>query len=62
MLRALLEKRVGKLTINEFAVVMQIVTDDIKFNNIHFHKKTTKADVIKIAEVAAKVIFNAVYS
>lgn len=34
----------------EFEEVMDIVTDDIKFNRINFNKRTNKIELIEIAE------------
>jgi hypothetical protein len=50
MIRQALEARNIHLSNSEFAVVMEIVTDDIKFNRIGFKKKTSMEDVISIAE------------
>lgn len=40
----------------DYEELMNIVTDDIKFNRIGFGKKTTAADVIAIAKRTAKVL------
>lgn len=50
MLKQMLEGRVGHLSNDEFKEVMDIVTDDIKFNRINFGKRTNKIQLIEIAE------------
>ncbi|BDR83492.1 Uncharacterised protein [Clostridium tetani] len=50
MLKQMLEGRVGHLSNDEFKEVMDIVTDDIKFNRINFGKRTNKIELIEIAE------------
>lgn len=55
MLRKLLEKRGIYLTDAEFAIVMEITTDDIKFNRISFGKCTSLNYVLDIAERSALV-------
>ncbi|AJA42558.1 hypothetical protein phiCT453B_06 (endogenous virus) [Clostridium phage phiCT453B] len=50
MIRKLLEDN-GIITNDlEFKKVMDIVTDDIKFNRINFDKRTNKIELIEIAE------------
>lgn len=55
MLRQSLEKRGIYLTDEEFAIVMEITTDDIKFNRISFGKRTSLNYVLDIAERSANV-------
>lgn len=55
MLRKLLEKRGIYLTDAEFAIVMEITEDDIKFNRISFKKCTSLNYVLDIAERSARV-------
>lgn len=55
MLREKLEGRVGQLSNEEFAVIMQITEDDIKFNRIGFGKCTSLEYVLDIAERSAVV-------
>ncbi|AJA42501.1 hypothetical protein phiCT453A_11 (endogenous virus) [Clostridium phage phiCT453A] len=50
MIKQMLERRVGHLSNDEFKEVMDIVTDDIKFNRINFSKRTNKIELIEIAE------------
>lgn len=50
MLRQSLEKRGIYLTDEEFAIVMEITTDDIKFNRISFKKRTSLDNVLDIAK------------
>jgi hypothetical protein len=50
MLRQSLEKRGIYLTDEEFAIVMEITTDDIKFNRVSFKKRTSLDHVLDIAE------------
>jgi hypothetical protein len=50
MLKKLLENKSGHPMSNvEFAIVMSMTTEDIKFNNISFKKKTNINEVIVIA-------------
>lgn len=55
MIRKLLEQRGIKLTKAEFAVVMEIVTNDIKFNMINFNKCTSLKYMLDIAEKSAEI-------
>lgn len=55
MIRKLLEKRGIFLTNEEFAIVMEITTDDIKFNRIGFKKCTGLNYILDIAERSASV-------
>lgn len=56
MIKGLLKSKGFKLTDSEFAVVMKVVTDDIKFNRTGFKKKTTMKEVITLSERAAAVV------
>jgi hypothetical protein len=51
MIKELLEKCGLALTDAEFKEVMEATTQDIKFNNINFGKKTDIYDVIIIATI-----------
>lgn len=55
MLKAMLERRVGHLSNAEFAVVMEIVTDDIKFNRTSFKKYTSLEYLLNIAERSSTI-------
>ena len=55
MLRKLLEIRVGHLSKSEFQIVMEIVTDDLKFNRVSFGKYTSLDYVIDIAVKSATI-------
>jgi hypothetical protein len=55
MLKQMLEARVGHLSNAEFAIVMEIATDDIKFNHISFKKKTILDYVLQLAVRSATV-------
>jgi hypothetical protein len=55
VLRKLLEKRIGQLSNAEFAVIMQITEDYIKFNRVGFGKCTSLNYVLDIAERSASV-------
>lgn len=55
MLRKALERRGIYLTDEEFTIVMEITTDDIKFNRIGFNKCTSLDYVLDIAEKSASV-------
>lgn len=55
--KKLLEQKIGQaITDEEFAIIMEIATDDIKFNRIHFKKYTSLNYVLDIAAKSA-VIF-----
>ena len=56
MLRKLLEQKGTKLTDSEFATVMEMTTDDIKFNNTTFGKKTSLIEVLDVAERSADIV------
>ncbi|MGH4125633.1 MAG: hypothetical protein ACREV6_22200 [Clostridium sp.] len=49
MLRKALENRVGHLSNTEFAVIAEIITDDLKFNRVSFKKHTSLNYVLDIA-------------
>ncbi|WP_102400176.1 hypothetical protein [Haloimpatiens massiliensis] len=55
MLKTILERRVGHLSNAEFAVIMQITTDDIKFNRISFKKCSSLDYVLDVAERSAHI-------
>ncbi|MBN3403560.1 hypothetical protein EXN54_19495 [Clostridium botulinum] len=55
MLRKLLKERGINLTKAEFGIVMEIVTDDIKFNRINFKKCTSLDCVLDIAIRSADI-------
>ena len=55
MLRKLLEQRGIDLTSAEFAIVAEIVTDDIKFNRVSFNKCTSLDYVLDIAIRSADI-------
>lgn len=56
MSKKLLEQRVGQtITDAEFAIIMIITTDDIKFNRINFKKYTSLGYVIEIAVKATEI-------
>lgn len=56
MLRAMLEKKVGHLSNAEFEIIMEIATDDIKFNRVSF-KKLTKLDYVLDIAIKSTYIF-----
>ncbi|WP_315117920.1 hypothetical protein [uncultured Clostridium sp.] len=56
MLRKYLESKGITLTDSEFNTVMQMVTDDVKFNNIGFNRKTDVNDIVTIAEISARTL------
>lgn len=58
MLKKLLEERGINLTKAEFGVVMEIATDDIKFNRISFKKRTSLDYVLDIAIRSADIFKN----
>jgi hypothetical protein len=55
LLRKVLEKEGFKLTEAEFAIVMEIATEDIKFNKINFHRRTTSKEVKNLISSCASV-------
>ncbi|MGO5075218.1 hypothetical protein ACTQ4K_14980 [Clostridium sporogenes] len=55
MLKKLLEERGINLTKEEFAIVAEITTDDIKFNRINFKKCTSLDYVLDIAVRSASI-------
>ena len=55
MVRKKLENLVGALTDAEFEIVMEITTDDLKFNRINFKKHTNLNYVLDIAAKCANV-------
>ncbi|KYH35869.1 hypothetical protein CLTEP_02620 [Clostridium tepidiprofundi DSM 19306] len=56
MLKQLLERRIGHLSNAEFAVIMQITEDDIKFNRVSFKKHTDLEYVLDIAVRSVKLL------
>jgi hypothetical protein len=56
LLRVLLEEKGIKTNDEEFAEIMQATTEDIKFNNINFKRRTSRKEVIDIALRAAAVL------
>jgi hypothetical protein len=55
MLRQALEAKSIYLSNAEFAIVMEIVTDDLKFNRVSFGKYTNLDYVIDIAVKSATI-------
>ncbi|NFQ83944.1 hypothetical protein FDG04_01115 [Clostridium sporogenes] len=55
MLRKLLKERGINLTQEEFAIICEITTDDIKFNRIAFKKCTSINYVLDIAITSASI-------
>lgn len=55
MIKALLENKVGPISNAEFAVICEMVTDDIKFNRISFKKSTSLNYVLEIAIKSAAI-------
>lgn len=56
MLRKSLESKGISLTDEEFNTVMQMTTEDVKFNNIGFNRKTNLNDIVSIAEISARTL------
>ncbi|MDF2883829.1 MAG: hypothetical protein K0R54_4393 [Clostridiaceae bacterium] len=51
MLKALLENKIGQtISDSEFAIICEIVTDDIKFNRVSFKKHTNLLYILGIGE------------
>lgn len=56
MSKKLIEQIVGQvITDAEFAIIMEIATDDIKFNRISFKKYTSLNYVLGIAAKSAEI-------
>lgn len=56
MSKELLENAIGQaLTDLEFAIILEITTDDIKFNRISFKKYSNLAYVLDIATKSAEI-------
>jgi len=55
MIRKRLEQEVGKLSDAELAVIMEITTDDIKFNRVGFRKCTSLDYALDIAVKSALI-------
>ncbi|GCD13171.1 hypothetical protein [Clostridium tagluense] len=56
MSKKLLEQRLGQtITDAEFKIIMEIATDDIKFNRIGFKKYTSLNYVLDIAAKSASI-------
>lgn len=55
MLKKALENRVGHLSNAEFAIIAEIVTDDLMFNRVHFKKLTNLNYVLDIAVRCSEV-------
>lgn len=51
----MLERRIGHLSNAEFAIIAEIVTDDIKFNRVGFKKCTSLDYVLDIAIKSASI-------
>lgn len=56
MVRKKLEGKVGHLSNAEFAIICEMVSDDLKFNRVNFGKCTSLNYVINIA-VSCSVVF-----
>lgn len=56
MIKKMLERRIGHLSNAEFATVMQMTDEDIKFNRVSFGKCTSLNYVLNIAERSANVL------
>lgn len=48
MLKQYLDSLRGECSTEEFVALMQMVTDDVKFNRLGFGKKTSSKDIIDI--------------
>ncbi|MGK0468249.1 hypothetical protein [Clostridium sp.] len=57
MSKKIIEQMVGQsISDAEFAIIMEIATDDIKFNRINFKKYTSLGYVLDIAIKATEVL------
>lgn len=56
MFKKALEAKGISLSTQELNVVLEIATDDIKFNRIYFKKRTSIQDVINIAVKSAEAL------
>ncbi|MBU3146606.1 hypothetical protein [Clostridium sp. CF012] len=56
MSKKLIEQMIGQpITDSEFKIIMEIATDDIKFNRINFKKYTNLNYVLDIAAKGAEI-------
>jgi len=56
MIKALLEKEIGQsISDADFAVIMQMTGDDIRFNRIGFNKRTNLKEFLSIATTSEAV-------
>jgi len=56
MLRKIIEQTTGPLTNTQFAELLDLVTTDIRVNNIAWRKRTSLAEVIQIAEITFRML------
>lgn len=56
MIRQLLEEKGLQMNDLEFTTVMVMATQDIKFNNIGFNRRTSINDVMNVAEKSLKTL------
>ena len=56
MLRKLIESVAGPLTDAQFKVLTLMLDEDIKFNRIHFKKRTSIQDLLGIAKISINLI------
>ena len=56
MLRNILESKLGPLSDSQLRELMDLVTTDIRTNNIAWNKRTTLADLIDISRITFKML------
>jgi len=56
LLRKVLEAALGQMTDAEFSEVLELATTDIKTNRVDFGKRTSLAEVVKIATISFIVL------
>lgn len=55
-LRKTLESEVGNMSDEEFYLLLDLVTDDIKINRIIWHKRTSLVDLVRIVKIRIIVL------
>lgn len=55
-LRNLLQAKVGNLTDEEYYLLLDLATDDIRINRLMWGKKTTMPDLIQIVKICVIVL------
>jgi hypothetical protein len=56
MLRKLIESVAGPMSDTQFKALTLMLDEDIKFNRIHFKKRTSSQDLLGIAKISINLI------